>query len=245
MHYARCPDCLTTLQITEQQLSLKAGLVRCGHCQQVFNAHDNKITPVSRAPIDIDDPTVSAQAKPDLKDAVLGQADPSLSAAAWETSKAPFIRSLPYGLLCFLSVLLLLTQFVYHQADTLTQNSSLQPAFKRLNSAFNLNIPGYKNLDEILVLHRKLSPHSNLKDTLELQLTIKNSALVEQDFPNIHISLSSKTGETVANGQFSKSDYLAKDDIHDFFEANEVKQFSLLFKKPLQQAVGFEISFSE
>lgn len=36
----RCPDCGTVFRVTSEQLRRKAGKVRCGHCQTVFNAFD-------------------------------------------------------------------------------------------------------------------------------------------------------------------------------------------------------------
>lgn len=36
----RCPDCGTIFRVTSEQLRRKAGKVRCGHCQSVFNAFD-------------------------------------------------------------------------------------------------------------------------------------------------------------------------------------------------------------
>lgn len=36
----RCPDCGTVFRVTSEQLRRKAGKVRCGHCQSVFNAFD-------------------------------------------------------------------------------------------------------------------------------------------------------------------------------------------------------------
>lgn len=36
----RCPACATVFRVTSEQLRLKAGKVRCGHCQTVFNAFD-------------------------------------------------------------------------------------------------------------------------------------------------------------------------------------------------------------
>lgn len=41
--FTRCPTCHTTFAVTELQLSAKEGLVRCGHCTQVFNASWNLI----------------------------------------------------------------------------------------------------------------------------------------------------------------------------------------------------------
>jgi predicted Zn finger-like uncharacterized protein len=39
----RCPNCETIFRLQETQLALRGGLVRCGHCQAVFNAHDSLI----------------------------------------------------------------------------------------------------------------------------------------------------------------------------------------------------------
>jgi len=35
--YTRCPGCRTIFRVTPQQLEIRAGQVRCGHCQTVFN----------------------------------------------------------------------------------------------------------------------------------------------------------------------------------------------------------------
>ena len=37
----RCPECATVFRVTSEQLRQKAGKVRCGHCQAVFNAFDH------------------------------------------------------------------------------------------------------------------------------------------------------------------------------------------------------------
>ena len=36
-----CPKCETCFRITEQQLAIAKGLVRCGHCQKVFNGSEH------------------------------------------------------------------------------------------------------------------------------------------------------------------------------------------------------------
>lgn len=40
----RCPVCSTVFRVTSEQLRLKAGKVRCGQCQAVFNAFDHFLT---------------------------------------------------------------------------------------------------------------------------------------------------------------------------------------------------------
>lgn len=39
----RCPHCQTRFRVTEQQLGVAAGKVRCGNCMEVFNARDNAV----------------------------------------------------------------------------------------------------------------------------------------------------------------------------------------------------------
>ena len=49
----RCPVCSTVFRVTSEQLRLKLGKVRCGHCQAVFNAFDqlqNETLPSERPP---------------------------------------------------------------------------------------------------------------------------------------------------------------------------------------------------
>lgn len=49
----RCPACDTVFRVTSEQLRQRAGKVRCGHCQFVFNAFDQLLP---------DEPTISAAA---------------------------------------------------------------------------------------------------------------------------------------------------------------------------------------
>src|SRR5438132_12821672 len=45
--YTRCPGCKTIFRVTPQQLALRGGQVRCGHCKTVF---DGLASLVSLAP---------------------------------------------------------------------------------------------------------------------------------------------------------------------------------------------------
>ncbi len=66
----RCPECQTVFRVTPEQLKVRAGKVRCGHCQVVFNALDSLLemplqpaaapVPTSVAPIVTDETAASA-----------------------------------------------------------------------------------------------------------------------------------------------------------------------------------------
>jgi predicted Zn finger-like uncharacterized protein len=68
--FTRCPGCKTIFRVTPQQLEMRAGQVRCGHCQTVF---DGVTALVSLAPQTHDEP--------EFDDAVLGPPTVTLRSA--------------------------------------------------------------------------------------------------------------------------------------------------------------------
>lgn len=54
-----CPECRTTFRVTQVQLDAKRGLVRCGHCNAVFNAYDALLPEIEMPPVEAQE-----QAKP-------------------------------------------------------------------------------------------------------------------------------------------------------------------------------------
>ncbi len=46
----QCPHCQTTFRVAHDQLKLRAGLVRCGACKQIFNGIENLLRPEDVAP---------------------------------------------------------------------------------------------------------------------------------------------------------------------------------------------------
>ena len=42
--YTRCPACKTVFRVTDAQLALRDGMVRCGHCQTIFDGRAEQIS---------------------------------------------------------------------------------------------------------------------------------------------------------------------------------------------------------
>ena len=49
----RCPHCQTTFRVANDQLKLRAGLVRCGSCREVFNGIEHLVRPDHSTPTEI------------------------------------------------------------------------------------------------------------------------------------------------------------------------------------------------
>ncbi len=46
----QCPHCQTRFRVTDEQLGIARGKVRCGNCMEVFNATEHRVTPGSAKP---------------------------------------------------------------------------------------------------------------------------------------------------------------------------------------------------
>jgi predicted Zn finger-like uncharacterized protein len=66
--FTRCPGCKTVFRVTEPQLALRDGQVRCGHCRTVFNGREELI--------DLDPP---ATAHPEADDDELLRGPPTVT----------------------------------------------------------------------------------------------------------------------------------------------------------------------
>lgn len=236
MQYALCPYCLSSLQITAEQLKQKDGIIRCGHCDEVFNAHDNQL----KSNNDLVGNHLASAAATDQQNTRT-----TSPRAPWETPPSKAIkRSYSYGAIAAGLSILLLVQIGHMKPELITQQLALQPALKQINAALGLQIPLYKDINKIIIVERQISNHIDSNQAMRLQLSIKNTAAHEQPYPTIQLLLSSTHGEQQAYLNLSPSDYLNQHDSPLRFPAFSTKQIHLNFSKPHSEINGFEISFN-
>ncbi|MFO3725034.1 DUF3426 domain-containing protein [Pseudomonas sp. HLMP] len=85
----QCPHCQTSFRVTHHQLSVARGVVRCGHCLQVFNAAKQLLeqnraagAQAAPAPAAAPEPTPEPAAQPASQRPVVDQEDWTLTAQA-------------------------------------------------------------------------------------------------------------------------------------------------------------------
>ncbi len=88
--FTRCPGCKTIFRVTEPQLALRQGQVRCGHCRTVFNGRDELIAldPPALDPRD-DEPDELAAGPPTVTLRSAHALDPAPSAVPLPTVVPP------------------------------------------------------------------------------------------------------------------------------------------------------------
>lgn len=62
----RCPHCDTRFRVTDEQLAVAKGKVRCGSCMDIFDAREHQITTESETAPRTDQPQSDSQDEPDL-----------------------------------------------------------------------------------------------------------------------------------------------------------------------------------
>ena len=87
----RCPACATIFRVTSEQLRLKAGKVRCGHCQSVFNAFDEFLPDTAVVPVaqPSSEPAPVVAPPPAIMPEPLAPADPVEAATGPAVDDAP------------------------------------------------------------------------------------------------------------------------------------------------------------
>jgi predicted Zn finger-like uncharacterized protein len=84
-----CPECRTAFRVSQEQLGLRRGLVRCGKCNAVFNAYDTLLPELAEPPIAL--PEAMPDALSDVSSDVSSDAaaPPELSQYGWDDEFTP------------------------------------------------------------------------------------------------------------------------------------------------------------
>lgn len=248
MMLTRCPACDTAFRVTPDQLKARAGKVRCGHCNAVFNAletlADTPPPPVPQAPGAATPPAEpvappraeSPPAEPPLEEgrseppAVLpDEADEQaaisilLEEIGHETAPpASRGRLLAWGLGGLLALALLVVQAAYlYRAELAVNEPGLRPLLEEMCTLLECDIPLPRKADLVSIEASDLHPDPQRKGQLVLVATLKNRASFAQDFPYLELTLTDTRDQPMVRKILAPSDYLAQGvDVRAGFAAN-------------------------
>lgn len=204
----RCPACQTAFKVTPEQLAVANGMVRCGHCQQVFDAGgpgqgtapDGAPTASAAKPVPASAPSAPAtQVLSFLRDNT-----PSATALdAW--LRRPRVQ---LGLKVALGVLALALglQWLLYARDRLAANDpSWQPVLNGLCAPFGCEVAPLRELQalriESTVLQRRVP------DQFVFELVLKNTAPRALATPAVELSLTDASGQLLVRRVLLPSDW--------------------------------------
>jgi predicted Zn finger-like uncharacterized protein len=231
--YTRCPGCSTVFRVTSEQLAMRDGQVRCGHCKSVF---DGNVQQVSLAPA-----TPRDEGTPGLDEVAPGPAtvtsrdaraleppdipgEPVVAAAATEAGEVPgedrFSRPTPArsrrartaGYLVAVAVLLVLVaaQAAFHFRDGVAAHwPETRPLLVRMCSVAGCTIRPLRDvaMSYLSIDASDLQADPAHRGLLILTATVRNRAAWSLAYPYLELTLTDAQDQVVVRRALAPADY--------------------------------------
>jgi predicted Zn finger-like uncharacterized protein len=230
--YTRCPACRTIFRVTREQLGLRGGQVRCGHCRTVFDGVGELI---SLAPLARDDgaPEALAQgpATVTLRDARALEPAPGATAApdapaapeparsgidfenrfAWDRPKLRSGHAVAgYGVAMALLALLLVLQVLHHYRDGVAARwPSMRPPLTALCALFGCEIHALRDIGLLSIEASSLESDPAHRGLLILTATLRNRAPYAVAYPHVELTLTDPQERVVVRRAIAPAEYLS------------------------------------
>jgi predicted Zn finger-like uncharacterized protein len=226
--YTRCPGCKTIFRVTPQQLALKGGQVRCGHCRTVFDGPAERVSlaPQPRGAHDVEPdqgpPTVTLRPARALKPAdepAAPHAPPTISPltqgpdADWENrfawDKPRERRRAPWAAAgAILLALALAGQAVWHFRDAIAAHfPATRPMLVRMCSYAGCAIRPLRDVAALSIESSDLQADAAHKGLLILAANVRNRANYAIAYPHLELTLTDAQDQPVVRRAFSPADY--------------------------------------
>ncbi len=223
--FTRCPGCNTVFRVTDAQLDLRDGQVRCGHCRTVFDGRERLVSLAPTLPAEGDAPLDELAAGPPtvtLRSArALDPPPPDVppphpenavdyeNRFAWDTRRPRSRLWTVLGAIGIpLLILALLAQALFHFRDTLAANSpTLKPMLVRACAAIGCTIQPLRSVSALSIDASDLQADPAHRGLLILTATIRNRAPYTVGFPHLELSLTDAQDQVVVRRALAPGDY--------------------------------------
>ncbi|MFQ3187876.1 MAG: putative Zn finger-like uncharacterized protein [Gammaproteobacteria bacterium] len=237
-----CSQCNARYRITDEQLKIAVGKVRCGECGEIFNA----LTSL-KAYVDNDHDHEANRQQPSVSPnkTHTSHSQLSLHEAMYGEGKGSFTHF--YPLLWLLGILLLLvlalTQAIYYQRYELISNSRYQQQILHLCELVPCGNAKFSNSRQIKLLERNVFTHPVRPNALMMTGSFVNEAPFPQKLPKLLVTLFDIQGNLIANRQFVSGEYLQPGNQPTELQINQPIQFRLEILDSGTVALTYEFEF--
>jgi predicted Zn finger-like uncharacterized protein len=234
--YTRCPSCKTIFRVTPQQLLLKLGQVRCGHCRTVFdgNEHLVSLAPQQRNESDAEEdqgpPTVTLRSARALRPVDEPSQSPAMHAASTQHSVSPAIKPattsaewenrfawdkprerkrnswLAAGAVALAFVLV--GQAVWHFRDAISAHfPATRAALARACAYAGCAIRPLRDVAALSIEASDLQADAAHRGLLILAANVRNRATYAIAYPHLELTLTDAADQPVVRRAFAPAEY--------------------------------------
>ncbi len=239
--YTRCPQCQTTFRLTAAQLKVRGGQVRCGRCQNVFQAEQYLVERPSKT-------TKNAPRKRVVRKPVTAPPKPApavfdVGTLAEPEPALPAERAAYWIAGSVAAVLVLLAQVVVFYGQPLGHRvATLKPAIAGVCELLPCRQLAPIDLQRLDLTETRVAPHPRYDRALRVKATIVNRAGHAQPYPLLEVSLIDNRGHLVARRAYPPREYLQKSEtIDEGLAPNVAVHVSLDITSPGIKASGYEV----
>lgn len=240
----RCLQCNTRYRITDDQLNIAVGKVRCGQCGVVFNALSSLKTY-----LDSDNPSSTlhqpAQESPAAAISQPLNHELSLHQAMYGEDRGWLTHFSP--LLWLIGILLLLVlgiaQAIYYQRYELISNPRYQQQILQLCELLPCAESQFSSNRQIKLLERNVFTHPVTPNALMVTGSFINEASFAQKLPRLLVTLFDIQGRLIANRSFDSDQYIQIEQGLTTLESKKIIQFRLEILDPGTAALTYEFEF--
>lgn len=225
----QCPQCGTHFKITSEQRNSHQGMVRCGQCQNVFNAVENLYIPPEQLALplnlaDIDNvPAINSVYDPNKAEVSISISPQAAARLANDFSHIPDVHVKPaakpakpqhtllwaLGSVLMLIVLLLQTAY-FMRVEIAARLPGLKPAMLDICEQLQCSIPLPQTIDLLSIESSELEADPAQGNIITLHALLRSRALYTLAYPFIELTLTDTQDNAVARHSFSPSDYLPR-----------------------------------
>jgi predicted Zn finger-like uncharacterized protein len=232
--YTRCSGCATVFRVTPEQLALRGGQVRCGHCKTVFDgvAQAVSLSAPARAepdgpPLDeaaLGPPTVTLRDAQALEPAPEAPAEPASTPPNEEAAEIPYEerfsptarptsrrrRIIVYAIAIAVLVLLILAQAIFHFRDAIAAHwPPARPALQSLCQAAGCSIHPLRDaaMGYLSIEASDLQADPAHRGLLILTATLRNRAAWALSYPYLELTLTDAQDRVVVRRALAPADY--------------------------------------
>ncbi|HTQ74229.1 MAG TPA: DUF3426 domain-containing protein [Burkholderiales bacterium] len=201
----RCPVCGTAFRVSEQQLGAHEGQVRCGRCDNLFDAIATlSADPATRPSRDKPSPPPTSGSLAVL----LGtEKDSSFEFGP----RAPRPASRVWWIGSLLLLLALLAQGGYrYRGEIAVLVPETKPLLERMCAEFDCDVPLPRRAELLSIESSDLQADGSHPNVMVLTATLRNRAAFVQAYPALELSLTSAEGQTVARRVLLPKDYVVQ-----------------------------------
>jgi predicted Zn finger-like uncharacterized protein len=253
---AECPNCHTLFRVTEAQLDMAGGMVRCGYCKEVFNARiandlqpdEDRLHAFEDTPREDGQQTeLSRRTEAEQEPFFSGEPDdivPDKFRAGSDARHYSMLATVSWSLSILALIAALAAEYIWFNQPELMLDPRLEAVKAKLCELTDCQHLQIRDPSKIEMISRNVYTHPNEKQALMVSTTLVNHASYAQPYPEVQIDFSNVRGELVASRRFIPEEYLQTDSeqLSQLQSGNPIT-FGLEIVDPGKEAITYEFSF--